>query len=234
MYTIVTPSNLGQDGFKHPVATWGNGITTNPTFYPGLLGAVASHGFVVIASNSSSVTTQLMTAGLDWMVAQNDAAGEYQGKLNPTCLVAIGYSLGGGGAVGAGAHANIVATVSMHGVAGASGALHSPLLLLTAETDTVCTPAAMVTPTFQQSSVQTFYGTISSAADSGNQGHLIPVDGGLSLITSPTLNMAERAALIAWLRLWVYGDQGAKKYFYPDDCVLCQSPWTNPQRKNWQ
>src|SRR5262249_6881921 len=46
-YTIYRPTTLGANGFKHPVATWGNGITTTPAYYPGLLGAVASHGFVV-------------------------------------------------------------------------------------------------------------------------------------------------------------------------------------------
>lgn len=234
MYTVYRPAMLGANGFKHPIATWGNGITTDPSFYPGLLGAVASHGFVIVASNSTTVTSDLMVAGLDWMIKQNDTAGDYQGKLKTTCLVTIGYSLGGGGSVGAGAHANVVATASMHGVSGASNLLHGPLLLLTAETDTVCTPAGMVTPTFDLSGVQTFYGTISMAADSGNQGHLIPVDGALSLITPPELNMAERAAVIAWLRLWVYNDQGAQKYFYGDDCILCKAPWTMAQRKNWK
>jgi hypothetical protein len=232
-YTIYRPTTLGANGFKHPVATWGNGITTTPAYYPGLLGAVASHGFVIIASNSTSVTTQLMTTGLDWMVAQNDAAGDYQGKLNPTCLVTFGYSLGGGASVGAGAHANVVATASMHGVTGASGQLHAPLLLLTSETDTFVVPATFVTPTFNSSVVQTFYGTLSAAADASNEGHLIPVDGALSLITANSANMAERAAVVAWLRLWVYRDDGAKKYFYGDTCVLCTAPWTNPQRKNW-
>ncbi|HEX4476217.1 MAG TPA: hypothetical protein VH142_14125 [Polyangiaceae bacterium] len=232
-YTIYRPVTLGQNGFKHPVATWGNGITTDPSYYPGLLGGLASHGFVVIASNSTTVTTDLMTSGLDWMVAQNDVAGDYQGKLDVTCLVTVGYSLGGGAAVGAGAHANVVATASMHGVTGASNALHAPLLLLTAQTDTFVTPAGFVTPTFDMSSVETFYGTLSSAADTSNEGHLIPVDGALSLITSTAANLDERAAVFAWLRLWVYADQGAKKYFYGDDCILCTDPWVMPQRKNW-
>jgi hypothetical protein len=43
----------------------------------------------------------------------------------------------------------------------------------------------------------------------------------------------ERAPAIAWLRLWVYADQEARPYFYGDDCILCQAPWVNPQRKNW-
>jgi hypothetical protein len=229
MYTIYRPTTLGEDGFKHPVATWGNGITTTPAYYPTLLGAIASHGFVIIASNSSTVNAGLMTAGLDWMVAQNDVDGDYKDNLNPTCLVTIGYSLGGGASVGAGAHANVVATASMHGVTGPSAALHAPLLLLTSETDTFVVPATFVTPTYNSSSVQTFYGTLSMTADPTNIGHLIPVD-----ILPSDPNVIERGAMVAWLRRWVYGDEGAKSYFYGDDCTMCKDPWTNPQRKNWQ
>jgi len=43
----------------------------------------------------------------------------------------------------------------------------------------------------------------------------------------------ERPAIIAWLRYWIYNDQGAKHYFYGSDCVMCAKPWENPQRKNW-
>ena len=31
----------------------------------------------------------------------------------------------------------------------------------------------------------------------------------------------------------MYADQGARKYFYGDDCVLCKAPWTMPQRKEY-
>ena len=169
------------------------------------------------------------------MIAQNAASGVYQGKLNTTCLAAVGYSLGGGGAVGAGAHANVVVTVSLHGVLGPANALHGPLLLTTSETDTVNVPSVMVTPTFMASTVQTFYGTISKAGDASNEGHIIPVDGALALITDHTANLAERAVTVAWLRLWVYSDAGAKKYFYNDDCIACKAPWVvPPQRKNWK
>jgi hypothetical protein len=229
MYTIYRPTTLGENGFKHPVATWGNGITTDPGFYPTLLGAIASHGFVIIASNSTTVNAGLLTAGLDWMVAQNDVEGDYKDNLKTTCLVTIGYSLGGGASVGAGAHADVVATASMHGVTGPSSALHAPLLLLTSETDTFVVPATFVTPTYDSSTVQTFYGTLSAAADPTNIGHLIPVD-----ILPSEPNNIERGAMAAWLRWWVYGDEGAKSYFYGDDCTLCKDPWTNPQRKNWQ
>jgi hypothetical protein len=29
------------------------------------------------------------------------------------------------------------------------------------------------------------------------------------------------------------GTRGAEKSFGGDDCTLCGSPWTMPQRKNW-
>jgi hypothetical protein len=215
-YTVVRPTTLGQNGFKHPVATWGNGITTTPSLYPTLLNLIASNGIVVIASNSSSVTTQLMTDGLDWMVQQNTASGDYQGNLDTKCLIAIGYSLGGGGAVGAGAHANIVTTVSFHGVTGNSAVLKTPLLLFTSTTDTFVTASGFVTPTFDASVVQTFYATLSAAGDPSDLGHLLPVSS-----TDP-----EYAPAMAWLRMWVYGDQGGHAYFYGSGATLCQAPWT--------
>jgi hypothetical protein len=125
-YTIVLPTTLGQDGFKHPIATWGNGITTTPATYPTLLNRIASNGIVVVASNNSRVSAADMTGGLDWMVQQNAVSGSYQGKLDTTCLIAIGYSWGGMGAVNAGSHPNIVTTVSFHGLQGASQNLRLP------------------------------------------------------------------------------------------------------------
>jgi hypothetical protein len=44
----------------------------------------------------------------------------------------------------------------------------------------------------------------------------------------------QRPAIVAWMRYWIYGDMGARHYFFGDDCVLCTSPWEDPQRKNWQ
>src|SRR5690349_25159044 len=91
-YTMFRPTNLDAGGFKFIPTTWGNGITTTPDFYP-WLSTVASHGFVIIASNSTTVTAQQMTDGLDWLIAQNDAAGELQGKLDTSRAVCLGYSL---------------------------------------------------------------------------------------------------------------------------------------------
>jgi hypothetical protein len=217
-YTIFRPTTLGQDGFRHAPIMFGCGINSTPSGYTAVLSTYASHGFVVIASNSSNVTGALMRSGLDWLIAQNSAAGDYQGRLATNCAASVGYSLGGGAAVTAGSHANVIVTISFHGLTGPSDQLHGPLLLFTSTGDTFVSAAQFVTPTFNRSTVQTFYATLIGGS------HLTPTgdaDG-------------ERAPAVAWLRLWVYGDQGARNYFYGDNCILCSNPWTNPQRKNWQ
>jgi hypothetical protein len=215
-YTAVQPSMLGQNGVKHPIATWGNGITTTPATYPQLLSAIASNGFVIIASNSTSVTAQNMTDGLDWMIQQNSMSGPYQGMLDTKCLVTIGYSLGGGASVTAGSHADVYATVSFHGVQGSAQNLHAPLLLFTSTGDTFVSASGFVTPTFNASVVQTFYATLTGGSSAGDNGHLTPIGG-----AGP-----ERAPAIAWLRLWVYGDQNARSYFYGSSATLCATPWS--------
>ena len=217
-YTMVRPEVLGQNGFKHPLATWGNGIITTPAAYVILLDTIASHGFVIIASNSTNVTAQMMTSGLDWLIQQNTAPGEFQGMLDPARSVSIGYSLGGGAAVNTGSHPNVITTVSFHGLQGAAENLHGPLLLFTSTGDTFVSAAGYVTPTFNRSTVQTFYATLIGGD------HLTPLnDAG-----------PERAPAVAWLRLWVYGDQAARVYFDGPNCILCTDPWTNPRTKNWQ
>jgi hypothetical protein len=222
-YTMVRPSDLGKDGFKHPIATWGNGITTTPALYPGLLDAIASHGFVIIASNSSTVTASMLTSGLDWLIEQNTAAGELQGKLDIERAVTIGYSLGGGAAVDAGKHPAVIATVSWHGLQGGSESLHGPLLLITSTHDGFVTKEGYVKPCYDRSSkVPTVMATLDVDEAPSFNGHLYPLgDAG-----------DERAPAIAWLRLWVYGDTGGRKYFYGADCLLCKDGWTDIQRKN--
>ena len=223
-YTMFRPRQLGMNGFLHPPVTWGNGVTTTPALYIPLLQTVASHGFVVIASNSTGVTSQDVRSGLEWLIMQNDGSGDFKGKLAVKCAGSIGYSMGGGAAVGAGAHPNVVATVSMHGLPDAAGNLHGPLLLMTSTNDGFVTKEGFVMPCYNASTkVPTIMATENvPGATPDFAGHLLPLgDSG-----------NERAPLIAWLRLWIYGDQGTRNWFYGADCRLCKTPWTDIQRKN--
>src|SRR5678815_5065519 len=74
MFTLFRPSDLAQGGLCHPVITWGNGTGSNPSLYKVLLNHLASHGFVVIASNSPQVSQgdpPPMLAGVTWVLEQN-------------------------------------------------------------------------------------------------------------------------------------------------------------------
>jgi hypothetical protein len=232
-YTMFRPSDLGT-GFKHPPTTWGNGITTTPDAYVELLSTVASHGFVVIASNSKNVTAAMMKSGLDWLIAQNDAPGDLQGKLVVGCPSSIGYSLGGGAAVTAsGQLPDVKAIVSMHGLQAVSDPNTAPLLLMTSPDDTFVPKATSSVQSYMRASAQqpVIMATLDCPAAGmdmclslpGYGGHVIPLDNG----------HGERAPLVAWLRYWIYGDLGARGYFFGSDCTLCKAPWLDIQRKNY-
>jgi hypothetical protein len=242
-YTLFRPDvSLGQNGFKHPIATWGNGILTTPDMYQKTLPLIASHGFVIIACNDTRAEMPCLSAGLDWLVQQNTTAGPLQGKLDTSTEVTIGYSWGGGAAIDTSVRPNVKATVSLHGMpprqSGTWDTMHAPLLLTTSTGDNFVTASGYVTPNYNASKVQTFYATLGDAT----VGHLYVVDEGASIcigsIAASTYgncgsDVDEHAPTIAWLRLWACGDTGAKQFFYGDTCTLCQSPWTMPQRKNW-
>jgi hypothetical protein len=226
-YTIIRPNPLGEDGFLHAPITFGPGTGMQVSQLSGLLQRFASHGFVVIGRQldggpGDAATRMRMTNGLDWIIAQNTVGGSvFEGKLLVTKAVAMGYSVGGTGAVEIGGHPAIATVVSIHGH-GAEGDLRGPLLLIGGTEDTQSNGMSWLAPTYEDSQVQTFFSLVVGADHGYIQGTVGGVPGGV-----------ETPAIIAWLRYWIYNDQGAKNYFYGDDCVMCASPWSNPQRKNW-
>jgi hypothetical protein len=239
-YTLFRPdTSLGMAGFKHPIVTWGNGISTTPNMYESTLTFLATHGFVIIACNDTQAERPCLSAGLDWLISEN-ASGSMAGKLDVTRELAIGYSWGGGAAIDTSDRPNIKATVSLHGMppreTDAFPSMHAPLLLFTSTGDTFVSAAEYVTPNYEQSTVQTFYATLADAT----AGHLYIADEGASVCLGAIIGLGacgnalvERAPTVAWLRYWGCNDQNAKSFFFGDDCVLCKSPWTNPQRKEW-
>ena len=92
---VFRPTELGKDGVKHPIFVWGTGATSVPSQYDFHMRRIASHGVVVISPNSSSVNATMLKASLDWILAQNAAAGSiYNGKLNVAKVAMGGHSLG--------------------------------------------------------------------------------------------------------------------------------------------
>ena len=227
-YTIIRPSTLGEDGFLHAPVIFGPGTGMQVSQMSNLISRIASHGFVVIGRQLTGgpgdpVTRQRLIGGLDWIIAQSSVAGSpYQGKIAIDKAVAMGYSVGGTGSIEIGGHEAIATVVAIHGHS-ATGDLHSPVLMLGGTADVMGDGRSWMAPSYEASQVQTFFGTVQGANHGYIQGSINGVQGGV-----------ETPAIIAWIRYWVYDDQGAKHYFYGDDCVMCVSPWTNPQRKNWE
>ena len=74
-FTMFRPKDLMK---RHPVITWGNGTGTTPPTYRTLLDLYASHGFIVIASNSMNVaqgTPPPMLDGVTWVLEQDTTMG---------------------------------------------------------------------------------------------------------------------------------------------------------------
>lgn len=222
-YVIYRPRTLGEGGFVHPPVAWGNGLATVPSNYDALLKNVASHGFVVIANPGTGSDPQVVRQGLEWLLAQNES-GMYAGKLAVDCAATIGYSMGGGAAVGSGSHPAVKAVVSIHGLQDASDKISGPLLLTTSDDDGFVTPQMFVQPCYDRSSVQP---TIMATYVTGNapsfNGHLTPLGDG----------QQDAEPMIAWLRFWLYGDQAQRKWFFGADCTLCTKPWGMVQKKNY-
>lgn len=226
-YTIVRPERLGEDGFLHAPVIFGPGIGGPVASMMRLLERIASHGFVIIGRQldggpGDPENDRRMIDGLDWLIEQNTTAGSmFEGTLDVEHAVAMGYSVGGTAAVDIGGHEAIATVVSIHGHR-ADAELHGTLLLLGGTNDVMRDGQSWLTPTYEASQVQTFFSLV-EGADHGYIGDTVDgVPGGV-----------ETPAMIAWIRYWIYNDEEAKRYFYGDDCVMCRSPWTNTQRKNW-
>jgi Dienelactone hydrolase family len=226
VYTIIRPQTLGQDGFLHAPIMFGPGTGMEVSAMRNFLSRIASHGFVIIGARlnggpGNPASRMTMMNGLEWILQQNGVAGSvFQGKLDVKRAIAMGYSVGGTAAVEIGGHEAVATVVSIHGHT-AMSALHGPLLQTSGTQDTVGLPLQQAT--YMNSQVQTFLGIVSGADHGYIQGTAGGVPGGV-----------ETPAIIAWLRYWIYNDQGGKNYFYGDDCVMCKAPWTMPQRKNWK
>jgi len=138
-YTMFRPSDLTQGGLCHPLITWGNGHGTTPSLYARLLNHLASHGFVVIASNSSTVSMgdpPPMIAGVDWVLEQNaDPISELYQRIDTTHIGATGHSEGAFATVTAAGDPRITVVAPIEG-ASASRNYHGPSLFLCGGMDT--------------------------------------------------------------------------------------------------
>jgi hypothetical protein len=170
---------------------------------------------------------------LDWLIQQN-SDGWLAGKLDVTREITMGHNFGAIPALEAAtARANVKATVSIYGMSPTSSLLQSMVgpLLLFGSTGTTAFPLDNRSSVYgEPGAVPNFYATIDD--DPLADRAIVDEDKACAGIASCPTSGAEhqRGPIVAWLRLWVCGDEGARSFFYGDDCVLCRSPWIDPRR----
>jgi len=221
-FTMFRPKDLSQGGLCHPVITWGNGTGSNPSLYKVLLNHLASHGFVVIASDSPNVsqgTPAPMVAGVTWVLQQNDdPTSELYQKIDTTHIGATGHSQGAFATTSAGADSHIVTIAPLCG-ASAQRNLHGPAWLFCGGMDT----------TVPCSTVQNASNAISNVPVM--QADYLSVDHASWITFRGTKPSPVEAAVTAWMRVQLMGDTALRTWFYGPSCKLCtDSGWQVVQK----
>ncbi|QKT12049.1 MULTISPECIES: poly(ethylene terephthalate) hydrolase family protein [unclassified Rhodococcus (in: high G+C Gram-positive bacteria)] len=105
-FDVWYPTDLGANGERHPIITWGNGTFAHPHQYDYLLSHLASWGFVVIAAdNTNTGSGREMLEAVDFLRRQDgDPSSVFHQKLDTDAVGAMGHSQGAVGTLNATAH----------------------------------------------------------------------------------------------------------------------------------
>lgn len=93
---VFYPTDLGRDGFKHPIFLWGCGGSSTPSQYVDHMNRIASHGFVIVAEVSRvNGNGRVLAASLEWIIRQNDTPqSRFYQKLDTHRIAVGGHSIG--------------------------------------------------------------------------------------------------------------------------------------------
>lgn len=102
-YDVWYPADLGANGFRHPIVSWGDGTWAHPGQYDYLLRHLASWGFVVVATENSSTGSGVdITDAVDKLLdVAADPASVFHDRLDPNAIGAMGHSQGATGVLNA-------------------------------------------------------------------------------------------------------------------------------------
>jgi predicted dienelactone hydrolase len=207
-YTMVRPMMLTK---RHPVITWGNGTGTTPPTYRAQLELYASHGFIVIASNSMNVaqgTPPPMLDGVTWVLEQDMTSGSALfEKVDREHIGATGHSQGAFAASSAGGDERIKTIAPIQSL-GARRGLHGPALGLCGTMDTVVPCSGNLSSYMAISDQPVMYAEL-KAADHTNW------------IFSPGGAHPYSVITNAWFRVHLMGDTALRPLFYGADCKYC-------------
>jgi hypothetical protein len=226
-FNIYRPKDLATSGYCHPILVWANGHTDNPEQNPPLcvtdsaankwcgqylpmMNHLASHGFVVIASLSTTTSRgdPLPTiAGLDWLLQQAETSSSpYYHRLDTANIGQLGHSEGAMSTCMVASEPRYKALAAICGTRTLSG-VHTPMLFFCGGKDTVVSCDG----------VRDVFRTVTNQPaffiDELNSDHGSWVYQGAKGVS---LSMAA-----AWFRVHLMGDTANRKYFYGSNCTFC-------------
>ena len=100
---LIYPTNLGANGFKHPIVAYGNGTNANPMEAAYFLKHLASWGFTVVASEDKQTLpgTTILDSIKFLIAANSDRSSLFLNRLDVSEIGAAGYSQGAFGVISA-------------------------------------------------------------------------------------------------------------------------------------
>jgi Chlorophyllase enzyme len=221
-FTLFRPKELSPNGLCHPVITWGNGTGSTPNLYRSLLGFLASHGFVVIASNSKNVSRgdpKPMLVGITWVLEQNaDPTSPLYHHLDATHIGATGHSQGAFATSQASGDARIVTNVPIEG-AMVQKNLHGPAMFFCGGQDDIVGCDGAASALNAVTTLPAMYAEYLSV-DHGSW---------MSFNNKPSVVYG---AVNAWMRVHLMADDSLRPWFYGEACQLCVDAGWQIQQKN--
>ena len=238
-FNVYRPQNLATSGYCHPILVWANGHGDNPEqnpplcvvnsstnqwcgTYPVIINQLASHGFVVVASLSTTTSRgdPLPTiTGLNWLLAQaEDPTSPYYHRLDTSRIGALGHSEGGLSTCKAAADPRISVVGTISGTSTLT-ALHGPALFICGGKDTVVS-CDSVMATYNSVTDQPAMFMDNLSADHGGWEYQNGAKG------------PDIFAMTAWFRVHLMNDTANRKYFYGNACTLCTDNRVTVQRNS--
>jgi hypothetical protein len=228
-FNIYRPKNLADSGYCHPILVWANGHTDNPEQNPPmcvldsaankwcgqylpLMNHLASHGFVVIASLSTTTSKgdPLPTiVGLDWLLKQaEDSTSVYYHRLDTAHIGALGHSEGGMSTCMSAKDPRFSAIATVSGTTTITS-IHGPALFFCGGKEgtngSVCDNIQKVASSITDQPSMLINNL---NADHGSWVY----EGGKGV---------DLSGLAAWFRLHLMGDTAHRKRFFGDGCTFC-------------
>ena len=223
-FTLVLPRGIASSQRQHPIITWGNGTGASPASYTSMLNRLASHGFVVIASNSPNTgSANEMIQGIDWVLAQNNTPGNalYQ-KLDPARIGATGHSQGGFGTCAATRDPRIKTIVPIQGFRAPARTYQGSIFAISGDQDTIVSPDGIESGFDRLTTGPAMLGELSSAT------HTNWMRG------TGEAGAETNEAVVAWMRVHLMDDTALRLRFYGASCGYCSDPEWRVKQKAMQ